>query len=110
MPMAELPTRYYVQTSQSFSTYDFKQGWQTEVVAFDRATAVTYASQFERAQRFENGEDISERTVTIARVVTADELFAESGNALARAESATTKQLWQALENWAAPLIDPAQT
>jgi len=37
--MVELPTRYYVQTSQTDSTYGPPQGWETKIVTFDRETA-----------------------------------------------------------------------
>lgn len=105
--MVSLPTRYYVQRSQTDSIYGPPSGWQTAVVTFDRETADRYAESFERAALFEEGENVSEMVSTVARVVTAEELLAESGNALAAAEAATTKQLWQLLGKWAEPLIDP---
>jgi hypothetical protein len=59
---------------------------------------------------FEEGLNVSELASTIARVVTPEELAAESGLALAEAEAATLKQLWLRLEEWAEPLIDPRES
>jgi hypothetical protein len=108
--VAQLPARYYVQLAQSHSRYPelVDYGWRTVVVTFDRAEADAYATGFEGGTLFEEGEDVSEETATITRVVTAEELLAESGDALAKAECETTKQLWQKLEAWARPLVDPA--
>jgi hypothetical protein len=109
--MVALPTRYYVQRVQSHTTLDFPlltQGWMTMIVTFDRAIAEQYREGFESAHLFEQGEDVSDRTVTIARVITAEELLTEGGEqALAEAEVATRIQLWQELEKWADPLIAP---
>jgi hypothetical protein len=104
--MVELPTRYYVQRAQSHSKYG-ERGWLTLILTFDREEADAYAKGFERAQVFEDGEDISETTVTLARVVTADELRAESEEALLIAEVSTRLQFWDEMEKWASPLIAP---
>lgn len=109
-PMVPLPQRYYVQRSQTDSTYGPPQGWQTTIVTFDRETAEAYAKGFEDAVLFENGMNVSEMVSTWARVVTADELRAESEEALMRAETETRVQLWQKLAEWAEPLIAPDQT
>jgi hypothetical protein len=107
--VVELPTRYYVQRAQSHSKYEdiLGTGWLTIIVTFDRDTAEAYARDFERATVFEEGEDASAETVTVARVVTAEELEAESTDALIQAEIATRPQFWQELEKWAAPLVAP---
>jgi len=106
--MVELPTRYYVQTSQTDSTYGPPQGWETKIVTFDRETADAYAESFERAMLFEEGENVSEMVSTWARVMTADELRAESEEALYTAEAQTRIQFWQELEKWGKPLVAPS--
>ena len=106
--MVELPTRYYVQRAQSHSAYEHVlQGWLTAVVTFDREAADAWATSFEGGQVIEEGEDISDQTVTLLRVVTADELRAESEGALADAEAATRIQFWRELERWASDLVAP---
>lgn len=106
--MVDLPTRYYVQRSQSDSTYGPPRGWETILVTFDPETAQTYADSFEQATVFEEGENISELISTVARVITADELVAEGGqNALIAAEAATRIQFWEKLAEWAKPLVAP---
>lgn len=103
--MAELPTRYYVQRSQTDSTYGPPRGWETVIVSFARETANAYAEGFERAVLFEDAENVSEVVSTVARVVTADELRAEGEDALASAEMQTRIQFWQELEKWASGLV-----
>ena len=103
--MVQLPQRYYVQRSQTDSTYGPPRGWETTIVTFDRETAQSYAESFENAVLFEDGVNVSEVVSTWARVVTADELRAESEEALIQAEMATRRQFWQELARWAEPLI-----
>jgi hypothetical protein len=105
--MVALPTRYYVQRSQTDSAYGPPRGWETVIVTFDRGTADSYASSFENAVLFEDGMNVSEVVATWARVVTADELRAESEETLAQAEAETRIQLWQKLAEWAEPLVAP---
>jgi hypothetical protein len=97
----ETPPRFYVQRSQTDSTFGPPQGWETVIVTFDRDTAEAYVESFERAMLFEQGTDVSELVSTIARVVTRAELLAEGGEeALAAAEAATRVQYEQRLNEW----------
>lgn len=108
--MVALPTRYYVQTSHTGSTYGDPQGWMAQQVTFDRESAERLASALERAAVWEDGVNVTDRISTIARVVTAEELRSESEDALVIAEMQTRPQFWLRLEEWAQPLIDPRTT
>ena len=77
-------------------------------MTFDRDTAEAYADDFERAILFEEGENVSELVSTVATRY-ADELRAESEDALAQAEVETRIQIWLCLEEWAKPLNSPDQ-
>lgn len=105
--MAELPTRFYVQTSVTGSTYGDPRGWMAQQVAFDRESAEQWARNFERSSVWEDGVDVTDRISTIARVVSAEELRAESEDALITAEMQTRIQFWQELAKWAEPLVLP---
>ena len=102
--MVELPTRFYVQASQTDRFFGPHREWRTLAVTFDRDTAEQYAQSFEKPVLFEQGEDESKLVATVARVVTAEQLRDESEESLALAESVTRIQFWQALEEWAKPL------
>jgi hypothetical protein len=103
-----LPTRYYVQTSQTDSTFGPPQGWRTIIVTLDRSIAERYAVSFERSVLFEDGEDVSELVATVARVMTEHELRDVSDEALAQAEIETRVQFQQIVEAWKETLDDPA--
>jgi hypothetical protein len=108
--MVDLPTRYYVQRSQTESAIEgLPSGWQTIIVTFDRASAEQYAEQFERTTVWEQGVDVTDKVKIVARVMTAEELGAEGGDALLRAEIETRIQFWQRLAVWAEPLSEPTQ-
>jgi hypothetical protein len=87
--MAGLPTLYYVQTSRTDSFFGLDRRWETVTATFDRATAEQYAESLERAVVFDQSEDISKLVSTVARVVTAESLRAESEDARALAEART---------------------
>ena len=94
--MGKAPERFYVQRSQSDSTYGPPRGWETILVLFDRESADRYVQDFERATLFEDGLNVSELVSTVARVVTPEDLLAEGGSdALAAAEAATRVQYEQ---------------
>jgi hypothetical protein len=102
-----LPTRYYVQTSQTDDKFSSPNAWHTVNVTFDRATAEQWAEGYEKAVVFEQDEHVPKLVATLARVVTAEQLSEESVSALAAAEAATRVQFWNALAEWAEPLVRP---
>ena len=93
-----VPTQYFVQVSESHSPGS-DPGWQTRWVSFDRAAAEQMAASQESAHAFVDGEDISASSVSIARVITSDELLMNEGvDAYVAALNATRANLQQQLD------------
>jgi hypothetical protein len=87
--------RYYLQVARSnVPAVAGYEGWQTLAVYLDRETAEFEASVHERGVIFNEGKDVSNETVTIARVLSATDLLQREGpQALAAAEASTRIQL-----------------
>jgi hypothetical protein len=76
--MAEDRTCYYVQTSLVDDFFGSGRSWKTVKMSFDRGTAERYAESVENTVVFDHGDDGSKLVSTVARVITAESLRAET--------------------------------
>jgi hypothetical protein len=93
-----MPTQYFVQVAESTAP-GVDGGWQTRWVSLDRSAAEQMAASQESAKVSVDGQDISASSVSIARVVTSDELLMGEGvDAYVAALSTTRVNLQQQID------------
>lgn len=98
--MTAIPSIYFVQWSQTDSTFGPPRGWTTAIVTFDRQFAEEFANAFERTQLFENNTDVSELVSSVTRVRSEDQLLEMGADELERAKETAGLQLGELIEAW----------